>query len=123
MEDGWFDTGDLGHIDEDGYLFIIGRSKEMISVAGMKFFPQEVETVLESHPDVKEACVFAAPQAQTGEVARARVVLKNGNLDEGVTPALIAHCAAHLASYKVPEQILLVNVLPRTASGKLIRRL
>ena len=123
MQDGWFDTGDLGYIDQDGYLFITGRSKEMISVAGMKFFSQEVEAVLESHPGVKEACVFPAPQAQTGEVAHARVVLNNGSLDERVTPDLIAHCAAHLASYKVPEQISLVSELPRTASGKLIRRL
>ena len=95
----------------------------MINVAGMKFFSQEVEAVLESHPGVKEACVFPAPQAQTAEVAHARVVLNNGSLDERVTPDLIAHCAAHLASYKVPEQISLVSELPRTASGKLIRRL
>ena len=123
MKDGWFDTGDLGYFDEDGYLFIVGRSKEMISVAGMKFFPQEVEKVLESHPDVKEACVFAVPQAQTGEAGRARVVLRNGSVDESAIPGLLAHCVTQLAAYKVPEQILLVDELPRTASGKLIRRL
>ncbi len=123
MEDGWFDTGDLGYFDEDGYLFIVGRSKEMISVAGMKFFPQEVEKVLESHPNVKEACVFAVPHAQTGEVGRARVVLRNGSVDESAIQGLMAHCVTQLAAYKVPEQILLVDELPRTASGKVIRRL
>src|SRR4029077_1038435 len=59
MPQGWFETGDLGKLDEDGYLYIMGRSKEVISVGGMKVFPQEIETVLESHLAVKEACVFA----------------------------------------------------------------
>jgi long-chain acyl-CoA synthetase len=122
-EDGWFDTGDLGRLDEDGFLYIVGRSKEMISVAGMKFFPQELETVLESHPAVKEACVFPAPHEQTGEVAHARVVLREATASpDTVSQELIAYCAAHLASYKVPERILPMSELPRTASGKLIRR-
>jgi long-chain acyl-CoA synthetase len=70
--DGWFETGDLGRFDADGYLYILGRSKEMISVGGMKFFPQEVEAVLESHPAIAQACVFAEPHSTTWIDCRGR---------------------------------------------------
>ncbi|MFM8333864.1 MAG: class I adenylate-forming enzyme family protein [Candidatus Methylumidiphilus sp.] len=117
---GWLATGDLGLIDGDGFLFIVGRSKEMISVAGMKFFPQEVETVLESHPAVQGACVFAVKTRRLGETPMAHLVLAAG-YEPPTEAELKSHCAEHLASYKIPEQFGWVENLARTASGKLIR--
>jgi long-chain acyl-CoA synthetase len=122
MADGWFATGDLGEIDDDGYLFIQGRSKEIINIGGMKFFPQEVETLLESHPFIREACVFAYRKACMGEIAHAQVVL---SADQGTAvseDALKDYCRAHLAPFKIPEKIEFVDQLARTASGKLIRQ-
>jgi long-chain acyl-CoA synthetase len=93
----------------------------VINVAGMKFFPQEVEAVLEGHPGVKEACVFAQPHKQLGEVGCARVVPTDSQADLS-QGALKKYCARHLAIYKVPEEIQIVDTLMRTASGKVIRR-
>jgi len=119
MADGWFATGDLGWLDEEGYLTLSGRSKEVISVAGMKFFPQEVEEVLDAHPAVRESCIYAHGHDLFGEVPHARVVLR-----EGAAPPvdeLKAYLARRLAAYKIPERILFVDALTRTPSGKLIR--
>src|SRR5512139_361706 len=119
MADGWFDTGDLGVLDSDGYLFIKGRSKDIINVAGMKFFPQEVEAVLNAFPGVQESCVFARKHELFGEVPHAQVVLaKPGVAGE---PELKEFLGQHLAPYKIPEQIEIVPALVRTASGKLVR--
>jgi long-chain acyl-CoA synthetase len=117
---GWLATGDLGLIDGEGFLYIVGRSKEMISVAGMKFFPQEVETVLESHPAVQGACVFAVKTRRLGETPMAHLVLAAG-YGPPTEAELKSHCAEHLANYKIPEQFDWVESLARTASGKLIR--
>jgi len=122
MPDGWFATGDLGKLDDEGYLYILGRSKEMISVAGMKFFPQETETVLESHPCVKEAYVYASFSERFGEVPNARVVLEGGIEERPTASELKEHCKQHLTYFKIPEVIEYVDTLPRTASGKLIRQ-
>lgn len=121
MPEGWFETGDLGQVDEDGYLYILGRSKEMISVGGMKLFPQEVEAVLESHPAVKEACVFAQEDDRLGEVPSALVTLTSGSAGQLSTAELREYCLRHLTAFKVPQQIEYVDQLPRTASGKLRR--
>lgn len=117
---GWLATGDLGFIDEDDYLFIVGRSKEMISVAGMKFFIQEVETVLERHPSIQAACVFAVKTRRLGETPMAHVVLADDQEPPDETE-LKAYCAEHLAGYKIPDRFHWVDSLARTASGKLIR--
>lgn len=118
---GWFATGDLGEIDEEAYLHIRGRSKEVISVGGMKFFPQTVEAVLESHPAIQEACVFRYPDERLGEIPHAHVV-KTPGIDELPSPKdITAFCAEHLAEHKIPAQITFVDRLLRTASGKLIR--
>ncbi|MBI4698010.1 MAG: long-chain fatty acid--CoA ligase [Nitrospirae bacterium] len=122
MTDGWFTTGDLGMVDHEGYLFILGRSKEMINVGGMKFFPREVEAILESHPSVREAYVFAVKHAMFGEIPNANVVMNKGFEDSFSGAQLQAFCRSHAALYKVPEKIEVVDILPRTASGKLIRR-
>lgn len=118
--DGWFATGDLGEVDDEGFLYIRGRSKEVISVGGMKFFPQEVEAVLESHPAVQEACVFRYPDQRLGDIPHAHVVV-NSTVVQPDKDELSAFCAEKLARHKVPEQIHFVDVLKRTASGKLIR--
>jgi long-chain acyl-CoA synthetase len=122
MPDGWFATHDVGMMDEDGCLFLRGRSKEVISVMGMKFFPQEVAHVLLQHPAVKEASVYAVPHERTGEIARARVVLRNADSSDGLENELRRHCLEHLAPYKVPERIEFVKALPKTASGKVLHR-
>jgi len=117
---GWLATGDLGVIDGDGFLFIVGRSKEMISVAGMKFFPQEVEAALERHPAVQAACVFAVKTRRLGETPMAHLVPADGS-EPPSEAELKEYCSQHLANYKIPEQFQWVDSLARTASGKLIR--
>jgi long-chain acyl-CoA synthetase len=121
MPDGWFRTGDLGEADGDGCLFIRGRSKEVISVGGMKFFPQEVEAVLASHHGVDSACVFARPDSRLGEVPWAHVVprRRGSALSER---ELQDFCRERLAGYKVPERIEFVTALQRTGSGKILHR-
>lgn len=118
---GWLATGDLGVMDDQGFLTISGRSKEMISVAGMKFFPQEVETVLARHPTVLEACVFGIKAPRLGETPIALLVRANDTEAMDDTE-LKAHCSRYLASYKVPVQFQWVPSLARTASGKIIRK-
>lgn len=117
---GWLATGDLGVMDDQGFLTISGRSKEMISVAGMKFFPQEVEAVLSRHPAVLEACVFGIKAPRLGETPMALLVGANGTEPTDDT-GLRAHCSQYLANYKVPVQFQWVPSLARTASGKIIR--
>jgi long-chain acyl-CoA synthetase len=121
LTDGWFHTGDVGELDADGCLFLRGRTKELINVLGMKFFPQEVESVLAAHPQVASACVFAQPDARLGESPVARVVPR-GVGDAALERSLLAHCREYLAAYKVPERVEFVTELRRTASGKLLRR-
>ena len=121
MTDGWFATGDIGHFDEDGYLHITGRSKEMISVGGMKFFPQEVEAVLESHAAVAEAYVYAEAHARLGEVPHALVRPGAQGAPPELEEELRGLCQSQLSAFKVPLSIRLVDAVPRTGSGKLKR--
>jgi long-chain acyl-CoA synthetase len=120
-EDGWFATGDLGSFDADGYLWIRGRQKELINVAGMKFFPRELEEVLESHPCVQEACVYPHRHERMAELPYALVVLNKGCPTKPTMEELQKHCGLSVAPYKVPVMILFVNELLKTASDKIIR--
>jgi long-chain acyl-CoA synthetase len=122
MPDGWFRTGDVGEVDADGCLFLRGRLKDVINVLGMKFFPQEVEAVLTSHPAVADACVFARPDPRLGEVPEARVVLQPGLAARPSEREVMAHCRQRLADFKVPQRIEFVEALARTASGKVLRQ-
>jgi long-chain acyl-CoA synthetase len=122
LTDGWFRTGDVGELDADGCLFLRGRRTDVISVMGMKFFPQEVETVLMAHPAVAEAAVVADRNRQDGEIPHARVVTRPDAQREGLENELRRWCAERLASYKVPERIDVAETLRRTASGKLLHR-
>jgi O-succinylbenzoic acid--CoA ligase len=119
--DGWLHTGDLGVFDERGRLRVTGRKADTIVSGGENVAPNEVEAVLEAHPDVLEAAVVGLPDEQWGEAVTAIVVTRQGAAPDG--EALRAHCAAALASYKVPKRVLLRGEpLPRTRSGKLLRR-
>jgi len=122
MHGGWFCTGDLGELDENGCLFIRGRSKEMINVGGMKVFPREVEAVLASHPDVKAAAVFAVNCMHSQESVHAHVVARQDATTLPTESELRQFCAKRLAHFKVPQRIQFVPQLARTASGKVLRR-
>ncbi|MBO9372002.1 MAG: AMP-binding protein [Chloroflexus sp.] len=116
---GWFRTGDQGYLDEDGYLCLTGRIKELINRGGEKISPLEIDDVLLRHPAVAEALAFAVPHPTLGEEVHAAVVLREGmSVDER---ALREHCARMLADFKVPRAIHILSALPRGATGKLQR--
>ena len=117
---GWFHTGDVGVIDEDGYLYIVDRLKDMILSGGENIASSEVERVLYEHPAVLEAAVVGRPDDRWGEVPVAHVVLRPGQLASA--DALIDHCRAQLARYKVPKDVLFLDALPRNPSGKVLKR-
>ena len=121
LEDGWFSTGDLGKIDQDGYLFIVGREKEVINFVGMKVFPQEVESVLNEHHQVAESLVYGAPHPRYGELPVAKIVLHHGESASSFRDSIRRFCYQRLAQYKVPKDFEIVESLPKTASGKLKR--
>lgn len=123
LRDGWFCTGDVGEMDAEGCLYLHGRRNDVICSMGMKFFPQEVELVLEAHPAVAEAGVFAHHDDRHGEVPYAWIVCQANSNQTGLEEELRTWCEQRLASYKVPERIEFVASLPRTASGKLLHRL
>ena len=116
--DGWFRTGDLGSVDGDGYLTLVGRLKEMILRGGENIAPAEVEDVLRAHPAVVDAACFGVPDGKYGELVGAAVSL-NADAD---ADALTAHCLDRLAAFKVPNVIHILDEVPRTATGKLQRR-
>ena len=118
--DGWFRTGDVGHLDKDGYLYIDDRKKDMIVSGGENVATSEVERVLYECDAVLEAAVVAMPDARWGEVPRAFVVLLPGH--EITEQALIAHCRSRLAGFKTPKQIVFMQTLPRNPSGKVLKR-
>jgi fatty-acyl-CoA synthase len=115
--DGWFRTGDIARRDEDGFVSLIDRRKDMFISGGENVYPAEVEMALLDHPDIAEAAVIGIADARWGEVGRAFVVLKAGCVLDPA--ALTAHCVGRIARYKVPKEFLLTEVLPRTASGKI----
>ena len=116
---GWFRTGDEGYLDEDGYLFLTGRLKELINRGGEKVAPREVEEVILRHPAVRQAVCFALPHATLGEDVAAAVIRNEGAaLDE---PAVRALCGEHLAPFKVPRKVVFVDEIPVGPTGKLQR--
>jgi long-chain acyl-CoA synthetase len=118
--DGWLHSGDLGKMDEDGYIYIVDRKKDMILTAGYNIYPAEIERIIAGHPAVAMVGVGAKADATKGEIAKAYIVLKTGasaDADE-----VIGYCRKHLAAYKVPREIQFVPALPTTSSGKILRR-
>jgi long-chain acyl-CoA synthetase len=117
---GWLRTGDLAVIDDDGYLTIVDRAKDLIIVSGFNVYPAEVEEVLALHPGIQEATVVGVAHPHTGESVKAFVVPKpDRTLDED---EIIAFCGQHLARYKCPSKVLLVASIPRSVTGKVMRR-
>ena len=129
--DGWLRTGDIGMLDAEGYLTFIGRRKEMIKVWSYSVYPEEVEAILATHPDVQQAAVVGCADPNRGEALRAYVVLRRGataiggsHVDTARAQAnLLDWCTRHMAHYKVPRQVEFRRRLPATGSGKLLRRL
>jgi len=117
---GWLHTGDVGSLDEHGYLFILDRLNDMIISGGMNIYPHEIEDVLLTHPDVSEACVIGVPDEKWGEAVRAVVVPVTGSQID--IDALIAFTGRHLAGYKKPKAVDVVAELPKTAYGKIAKR-
>jgi len=121
LKDGWFETGDLGRFDESGHLIIVGREKNVINFAGMKIFPDEVESVLNEYPLVKESMVYGMAHPQYGQLPYARLVLKPGNEAKLNIGELRRFCYERMSQYKVPKDFQIIDALPKTASGKVRR--
>jgi len=120
LEDGWFRTGDLGKLDDDGYLTVSGRKKNVINFSGMKIFPEEVEATINRFPGVMESMVYGEPHETYGQIPVARLVVESG-LASFDTMALQRFCYENLTRYKVPKQFELVPELAKTGSGKIRR--
>jgi long-chain acyl-CoA synthetase len=118
--DGWLRTGDIAVVDDEGFLYLVDRAKDLVIVSGFNVYPAEVEEVLMEHPDVQEVGVVGVPHPHTGEAVKAFVVLRPGATAHEDT--LISWCLDNLARYKCPAKILFVDELPRNVSGKLLRR-
>ena len=120
LRNGWLHTGDLGYMDEEGYIFLVDRRKDMIVSGGENVFSVEVENVLYQHPAVLETAVIGIPSRQWGEAVHAVVVLKpNQQLTE---PEVIEFCRQHIAGYKVPRSVEFSEALPKSGAGKILKR-
>jgi acyl-CoA synthetase (AMP-forming)/AMP-acid ligase II len=118
--DGWLHTGDMGRYDDDGYIYIVDRKKDMIITGGENVYPRDVEEVLHRHPAVLECGVFGIPHPKWVEAVHAMVTLKQGT---SATPEeLIAFCKERIAGYKAPKSIEIVEELPKSATGKILKK-
>ena len=120
IRNGWLDTGDMGYMDADGYLFIMDRSKDMIISGGENIYPREIEEVLIKHPAVREVSVIGVPDANWGEAIKAVVALVPGRKTS--EKKLIAFCQEHIASYKKPKSVDFVEKLPKNNYGKILKK-
>lgn len=120
LHNGWFRTGDLGRMDEDGYFYIVDRLKDMINVSGFKVYPSEVERVILEHPAVLEAAVYGMSDRLKGEVVNANIVLKSSQSVSAED--LKSFCCQRIANYKVPHRFRFVNSIPRNSTGKVLKR-
>lgn len=120
LSGGWLHTGDLGMMDEEGYVTITGRKKDLIISAGENIFPREIEEALVQHPAIREAAVIGVPDEVRGEVPKAYVIPVEGSAPD--ERELRKFCREHIAAYKVPKTFVIVEDLPRTPSGKVLKR-
>ncbi|MCL2492762.1 MAG: AMP-binding protein, partial [Clostridiales bacterium] len=120
LRGGWLHTGDLAKMDEDRYIYIVDRKKDMIIVAGLNVYPREIEEALFDHPKVRDAAVVGEPDALRGESVVAYVVLKEG--EEAHHKEILRWLRERLATYKIPRRLEFVEELPRNSSGKIIKR-
>ncbi len=120
FDQGWFNTGDLGYLDEDGYLYIVGRKKELIKRGGENISPNEVDQILYKNPKVKEACTIGTYDPILGEEVKAYIALKPK--EKATEKEIIDFCKKHLAEYKCPKSIEFLKELPKGPTGKIVRR-
>jgi long-chain acyl-CoA synthetase len=120
LRGGWLHTGDIGSLDEDGYLYITDRKKDMIISGGSNIYPREIEEVIYHHPAVFEVSVIGVPDEKWGETVKALVVLRPGEL--ATAGEIIEHCKRHLALYKKPRSVEFLPALPKNAYGKVLKR-
>jgi len=120
IKDGWLYTGDIATMDEDGYIFIVDRKKDMVISGGYNVYPSEIDAVLMQHPKIDKAVSVGVPDAYRGETLKAYIVLKEG--ETAIESEIIEFCKKHLASYKVPKLIEFRNELPTSAVGKILRK-
>lgn len=118
-KDGWFHTGDLAKLDDEGYIYIVGRIKDMIISGGENIYPAEIEHILYLNQKIKEAAVVGVPDAKWGEAVKAFLVLKPGM--QMTEEEVVNHCTEHLARFKRPKYVEFVEALPKTASGKIAK--
>ncbi len=119
IRDGWLRTGDIGHMDSNGRITITDRQKDLILVSGFNVYPNEVETVLQSMPEILECGVVGMPSEKTGEMVKAVIVKKDPNLTK---EQVIAFCRQNLTGYKIPREVIFVDSIPKTLVGKILRR-
>jgi acyl-CoA synthetase (AMP-forming)/AMP-acid ligase II len=119
-EDGWLRTGDQGWMDEEGYIYLAGRSDDMIIRAGENISPEEIEDVLRSHPKIDDAAVIGVPDPEWGQEPRALVVLKKEQ--EASSEEIMEHCRSNLAGFKRPRSVVFLESLPRNPMGKLFKK-
>lgn len=123
--DGWFRTGDQGKLDPEGYLFLTGRLKELINRGGEKISPLEIDSAMLEHPAVAEAVSFAVPDEMYGQEVQAAIVLKSGykkSEEAKVAEEVLKFCETKLAKFKVPKKIYVTDTMPKTATGKIQRK-
>ena len=118
--EGWFHSGDIAYMDEDGYAYIVDRKKDMINVGGEKVFPSEVEDMMINHPKIKDLVIVGIPDELKGEAPKAFIVLKEG--ETATLEEIRAYCKSRMAPYKVPVDVEFIDEIPRLASGKALRR-
>lgn len=123
LKDGWVHTGDIGVIDEDGYLYFKGRTKEMIKSSGFSVFPEDVEAIMSEHEAVAQIAVIGVPDEIRGENVKAFIVLKESHKDQITSDEMIVWAKERMAAYKYPREIVFMDALPATSSGKILRRL
>ena len=120
IRDGWFHTGDLGHLDDERYLFVVDRKKDMVVSGGVNIYSKEIETVLYRHPAVLEAAVIGLPNEEWGEIVTAVISTRPGR--EVTERELVDFCGASLAAYKKPKKVFFQDQLPKNPSGKILKR-
>ena len=118
--DGWLHTGDIGRADEDGYLYVVDRVKELIKYKGFQVAPAELEAVVQSHPAVADAAVIPSPDIEAGEVPKAYVVIKPGAAP--TAEEIMAHVAGRVAPHKKVRRVEFIDAIPKVPSGKILRR-
>ena len=119
LKDGWLSTGDIATMDESGYFKIVDRKKDMILVSGFNVYPNQVEDVIGSHPDVLEVAVIGIPNERSGEMVKAVIVRKENVVTEA---EIIEHASKHLTRYKIPKVVEFRDELPKSTVGKILRR-